>query len=208
MTSPRNLLTRKPATRARSSGSSKASVPTNAASTPPRSMSPTSSTGASASRAMRMFTISPADRLISAGLPAPSMTMRSWVARSRARLAATAEKSSPRRSPYSRNVRLPIGTPWTTTCERSSPSGFRRIGFMSTVGSTPAASAWAAWARPISRPSGVTAAFRDMFCALNGATRYPRRAKIRHSAAVSWSIRHGAVMRDSVGGSPPTVRCA
>ena len=41
---------------------------------------------------------------------------------------------------------------------------------MSTLGSTPAASACAAWARPISPPS-ATQAFRAMFWALNGATR-------------------------------------
>src|SRR5690606_19520885 len=40
-----------------------------------------------------------------------------------------------------------------------------------------------AWARPISPPSGVTAALFDMFCALNGATRTPRRASARHSPA-------------------------
>ncbi len=58
---------------------------------------------------------------------------------------------------------LPMGTPRTITCERSSPSGFSKIGFMSVVASMPAASAWAAWARPISRPSNVTAAFSAMF---------------------------------------------
>ncbi len=42
---------------------------------------------------------------------------------------------------------------------------------MSTVGSMPAAAACAACARPISPPSSVTAAFSDMFCDLNGATR-------------------------------------
>ena len=42
---------------------------------------------------------------------------------------------------------------------------------MATVGSMPAAAAWPAWARPISPPSTVTAAFSAMFCALNGATR-------------------------------------
>ena len=56
---------------------------------------------------------------------------------------------------------------------------------MSTVGSTPAAAAWAAWARPISPPSAVTAALSDMFWALNGATRHPARAKSRHRAAAS-----------------------
>ena len=61
--------------------------------------------------------------------------------------------------------------PITTTWERLSASGFSRMGFMSTVGSMPAASAWTAWARPISSPSAVTAAFRAMFWALKGATR-------------------------------------
>ena len=46
---------------------------------------------------------------------------------------------------------------------------------MSVCGSTPAASACSAWARPISPPSIVTAALFDMFCGLNGRTRWPRR---------------------------------
>src|SRR5438874_689283 len=71
------------------------------------------------------------------------------------------------------------------TWERASASGLSRIGFMSAVGATPAAAACTAWARPISAPSAQTAALFDMFCALNGATRTPRRAKMRHSAAVS-----------------------
>jgi hypothetical protein len=36
--------------------------------------------------------------------------------------------------------------------------------------------------RPISAPSGVTKEFRDMFCALNGATSYPSCRNIRHNA--------------------------
>ena len=56
---------------------------------------------------------------------------------------------------------------------------------MSTVASIPAASAWAACARPISSPSAVTAALSAMFCDLNGATRNPARASTRHNAAVS-----------------------
>src|SRR5579859_2377845 len=59
------------------------------------------------------------------------------------------------------------------------------MGFMSTVGSTPAACAWANWARPISPPAGHTAALLDMFWALNGATRSPRRANKRHNPATS-----------------------
>src|SRR3954447_16024750 len=56
---------------------------------------------------------------------------------------------------------------------------------MSTVAWMPAAMACAYWARPISPPSGHTAALLDMFCALNGATRTPRRASRRHSPATS-----------------------
>lgn len=48
--------------------------------------------------------------------------------------------------------------------------GFKRIGFMRTEGSTPAASACITWARPISRPSLVMKLFRAMFWLLNGAT--------------------------------------
>ena len=53
---------------------------------------------------------------------------------------------------------------------------------MSTCGHARAASACASCARPISPPSGVTAALSAMFCALNGATRTPRRAQMRQSA--------------------------
>ena len=66
-----------PLTMERSSGSSRATVPYREANTPPRSMSPASSTGAPASLAMPMFTMSSDFRLISAGLPAPSRTMMS-----------------------------------------------------------------------------------------------------------------------------------
>src|SRR5690242_7194745 len=71
------------------------------------------------------------------------------------------------------------------TCERESASGLRRTGFMSALGSMPAAAAGTACARPISAPSPSTAAVLDMFCALKGATRTPLRAKARHSAAAS-----------------------
>ena len=77
VSSPRNLLMTKPATSAWSSGSSSARLPYSDAKTPPRSMSPTSTTGMSAARARPMFARSPARRLISAGLPAPSQTTTS-----------------------------------------------------------------------------------------------------------------------------------
>src|SRR6202035_3243950 len=56
-------------------------------------------------------------------------------------------------------------------------------GFIAASGSTPAAAACIAWARPISAPSAVTAEFSAMFCALNGATRTPCLASHRHSPA-------------------------
>ena len=76
--SPRNLLIIRPLMRARSSFSSNSTVPTSCANTPPRSISPTRSTGACAIFAMPIFTMSSDFRLISAGLPAPSITMISY----------------------------------------------------------------------------------------------------------------------------------
>ena len=75
--SPRNLLTTNPAIRAWSAGDSTATVPNRCASTPPRSMSPTTTTGRSAACASPMFAMSVARRLISAGEPAPSQTTTS-----------------------------------------------------------------------------------------------------------------------------------
>lgn len=75
--SPRNLFTINPLIRSCSSGSKSITVPISCANTPPRSMSPTRSTGASAIFAIPIFTISSCFRLISAGLPAPSITMMS-----------------------------------------------------------------------------------------------------------------------------------
>ena len=77
-TSPRNLLIMRPLMRFCSSGCNSATVPYSEANTPPRSMSPTSSTGASTISAMPIFTMSFSRRLISAGEPAPSMTMTSY----------------------------------------------------------------------------------------------------------------------------------
>ena len=77
-----------------------------------------------------------------------------------------------------------MGLPITTTWERRPPSGFSRMGFISTEGATLAASACTACALPNSPPSGVTNELRDMFCALKGATRSPSCAKMRQSAVV------------------------
>ncbi len=75
--SPRNLLIRKPRMRSRSPGASTAWVPTRLAMTPPRSMSPASTTGTSAASAKPILAMSPARRFTSAGLPAPSTSTMS-----------------------------------------------------------------------------------------------------------------------------------
>ncbi|CFE46608.1 Uncharacterised protein [Mycobacterium tuberculosis] len=64
-----------------------------------------------------------------------------------------------------------------------------KTGFIAASGVVLAASACTHCARPISTPvpSGPrqTIELLDMFCALNGATRTPRRANARHSPAVT-----------------------
>ena len=75
--SPRKRLTMKPFISAASAGSRTACVPTRLAMTPPRSMSPMRTTGASAARAKPMLAMSLARRLISEALPAPSTRTRS-----------------------------------------------------------------------------------------------------------------------------------
>ncbi len=95
-TSPRNLLTRYPATNRWSPSESSAVVPKNDAKTPPRSMSPTTTTGSRAARAMPMLTMSVRRRLISAGLPAPSQITASCVRRSSSRQSVTVPSSCSR----------------------------------------------------------------------------------------------------------------
>ena len=75
-------------------------------------------------------------------------------------------------------------TPHTTTWLVVSLSGLSSTGFMRTSGLTLAARACSHWAVPISPPS-TTRALLDMFWALNGATRIPRRQDQRHSAVAS-----------------------
>ena len=69
------------------------------------------------------------------------------------------------------------------TCEHDSPFGFKRIGFMSTVGSIFAALACNTCAIAISLFSFVVYEFKDIFCDLNGATLYPLFVYILQSAA-------------------------
>src|SRR5437879_3397097 len=73
----------------------------------------------------------------------------------------------------------------TTTCAPCSPVGLMSTGFIEASGSIPAAAACAACARPISLPSAVTAALRDMFWALKGATLTPWRRSQRQIPATT-----------------------
>ena len=73
----------------------------------------------------------------------------------------------------------------TTTWLRRSLPGLSSTGFIAASGSARAASACTHWARPISAPSTVTIELLDMFCALNGATRSPRRTSARQSPVVT-----------------------
>ena len=82
--------------------------------------------------------------------------------------------------PVSPASTCPSSTTWLCVL----PSGLSSSGFICTVGTVRAASAWKYCALPISPPA-TTRALLLMFCALNGATRKPWRAYQRHSAVVS-----------------------
>jgi hypothetical protein len=75
---------------------------------------------------------------------------------------------------YSAAFAVPNTLPCTTICAPTWLCGLSRMGFMWTLGGTPAARACNACARPISPPSLATAALLDMFCGLNGRTFRPR----------------------------------
>ena len=128
--SPRNLLIISPFTRSLSSGSKSSNVPRSCANTPPRSISPTRSTGASTSFAIPIFTISFCLRLISAGEPAPSITMISASSSSFSTAWRISGISFVLYWKYSRARILPTTLPFTITCEPQSSVGFRRIGFI------------------------------------------------------------------------------
>ena len=144
---------------------------------------------ASAARASPMLAMSVARRLISAGLPAPSQMTTSKRAR---RSASDVERGRRAARPSARGSdsadTSPIGWPTHDTwLERSLP-GLSSTGFIAASGSTPAAAACIACARPISAPSRVTIEFSDMFCALNGATFTPERASQRQIPAVTTDL--------------------
>ena len=147
----------KPATSAWSAGDSSARVPNSEANTPPRSMSPTTTTGSPTARASPRLTRSVSRRLISAGLPAPSQIDHVVLG---AQLGEAANAASRQVRRHGRGSHAcasrPRRGPRTTTWLRRSLPGLSRTGFIRASGSTPAAAACIAWARPISAPSGVT----------------------------------------------------
>ena len=154
--SPRNLLITNPRTSLRYSRGSSSTVPYSEANTPPLSMSPTTTAGRRASAATRRLTMSWSSRLTSAGLPAPSQTTTSKRERRSARHSSTSWSRPGLASWYPTASMWASGLPITTTWLVRSPVGLRRIGFMATSGSTPAARACTPWARPISCPAAVT----------------------------------------------------
>ena len=203
--SPRKRLTMKAFMSSASAGSRTARVPTRLAMTPPRSMSPISTTGTCAARAKPMLAMSPARRLTSEALPAPSTRTRSACAGEAAVAVEDGGEQGGLAGAGRRGRRRWRGRGrGATTWAPTALCGFRRTGFMSTVGGTRAARACRAWARPISPPSAVTAALFDMFCGLNGRTRRPRSAKARARPAtisdlptsepVPWNMRLTAGM--------------
>ena len=123
------------------------------------------------------------------GLPAPSATTTSYRPARSSYAANAASRSAVRPPRKSAALSSPAGWPITTTWLRRSLPGLSSTGFIAGSGTARAASAWLHCARPISaaRPPAArqTIELFDMFCALNGATRTPRRANARHSAVVT-----------------------
>ncbi|MDH6665516.1 UNVERIFIED_ORG: hypothetical protein M2442_001515 [Methylorubrum zatmanii] len=98
--------------------------------TPPRSMSPTSTTGVPVARAKPILAMSPCRRFTSAGEPAPSTSTMSASPRSRSKLSSTEAIRRGFQAWYSRARAVPIIRPCTTTCAPTSLCGFRSTGFM------------------------------------------------------------------------------
>ena len=133
--SPRNLLTMKPSIMRASSGGSTVFVPTRLAMTPPRSMSPMSTTGTSAARAKPMLAMSPCAQ-VDLGRRAGALDQDD------VRLGAQPRKAVEHGGAcscgfmcwYSAALALPTTRPCTTTCAPISLCGFSSTGFMCTLG--------------------------------------------------------------------------
>ena len=137
--------------------------------------------------AIGIFTRSVSRRFISETDPAPSITTGLYLAARRSNAAFTSLRSTslPSLRKYEYALWLPWGLPLSTTCEVWSEFGFSSSGFISVLQGIPAASACTAWARPISRPSGVAKELRAIFCALKGAGVYPSCRKILQNPAAT-----------------------
>ena len=189
--SPRNLLSTKPCSKARSASGISAQVPYRCAKAPPRSMSVTSKQRASACRATRRLTMSLDIRLISAGEPAPSITTTSFSSRNASSACAICGHTRSLRLRHGSAVSSALTCPISTTWLCVSRSGFSSKGLWRTSGCVRAARAWKYCALPISPPwskparPATTRALLLMFCALNGATLSPWRAYQRHRAVAS-----------------------
>ena len=184
----------------RSSASSTAMVPTRLAITPPRSMSPTRTTGTSAATAKPMLAMSPARRLISAGLPAPSTSTRSASARQmREALQHRAAELGLCVAVVARADACPRPGPARPPVRRRRSAASAAPGSYATLAATPQARACSAWARPISPPSAVDGGVVRHVLRLErphpqaapreGARKARRRAATcRHREPVPWSI--------------------
>ncbi len=181
--SPLNLLIISPFTLLFSDSVKSISVPKSCANTPPLSISPTSSTGASTISASPILTISFSRKLISAGLPAPSITIISTSFSSLRNDFLISGISFFLYAKYSLALIFPSTSPFTITCEPVWLIGFNKIGFIQTNGVICAASACITCALPISSPSLVIKELSAMFCDLKGATLYPSRFIILQSPA-------------------------
>src|SRR5712692_3677451 len=89
------------------------------------------------------------------------------------------------RSNHGRALMVESTRPITITWLSVSALGLSNTGFIRACGVMRAARACRYCARPISAPSGVTAALLLMFCALKGATCTPRLARWRHRAVTT-----------------------
>ena len=119
---------------------------------------------------MPILEISLSIKLISAQLPAPSITTTSYFSSNSSNISPSTSVSCNLYSWYSFEDISPTTFPLTMTWLLLFPFGFNSMGFISAIGSIPQASACDTCALPISNPSFVIKELRAIFWALNGIT--------------------------------------
>jgi hypothetical protein len=168
--SPRKRLTMKPTIIAASAGSITACVPTRLAITPPRSMSPSSTTGTSAARAKPMLAMSAARRFTSDAEPAPSTSTGPLRPRDAEALQHGAEQLGLHRLVLAR-----LGGADDLALDHDLRAdvalGLQQHRVHVTLAGTLAARACSAWARPISPPSAGDGGIVRHVLRLDGRTR-------------------------------------